>query len=48
MYHLQEMAQENIVSLVKALIFVEEEIDQISGWLYVKTKGKMYWVSACL
>ena len=48
MFHLQEMAQENIVALVKALMFVEEEIDSISSWLYLKTKGKMYWVSACL
>ena len=26
-FYLQEMAQENIVSLVKALMFVDEEID---------------------
>ena len=42
------MAQENIVALIKALVFVEEEVEQVSNWLFLKTKGKMYWVSACL
>lgn len=47
-YHLQALAEENLFALVKALYFVDEEVETISTWLYNKTKGKMYWVSACL
>jgi hypothetical protein len=47
-FHLNALAQENLYSLIKALYFVDEEIENISSWLYGKTKGKMYWVSVCL
>jgi len=42
------MADSNLFALIKALCFVDEEVEQVCSWLYNKTKGKMYWVSACL
>lgn len=42
------MEADNLASLVKALHFIDEEVAQTSTWLFEKTKGKMYWVSACL
>jgi hypothetical protein len=47
-YQLTNLTEKNLEHLLKALCFVEEEIRDISKWLFNKTKGKLYWVSVCL
>lgn len=47
-YHLTNLTEHNLAQLLDALCFVDEEIPDISNWLYNKTKGKLYWVSVCL
>ena len=47
-FHLYSMAEDNLSAMIHSLNFLDEEVPSISKWLFEKTKGKMYWVSACL
>ena len=47
-YSLNNLDEDNLSQLLQSLWFVEEEIKDISKWLFSKTKGKLYWVSVCL
>lgn len=47
-YQLTNLTENNLIQLLESLCFVEEEIKDISKWLFNKTKGKLYWVSVCL
>ena len=47
-YHLANLTEANLIQLLNSLCFVDEEVKDISKWLFTKTKGKLYWVSVCL
>ena len=47
-YKLDNLTVENLEELLQALCFVDEEVGDISKWLFSKTKGKLYWVSVWL
>lgn len=47
-YQLKNLNEKNLNQLCNSLCFVDEEVSDVSKWLFTKTKGKLYWVSVCL
>jgi hypothetical protein len=47
-YQLKNLNEKNLNQLCNSLCFVDEEVGDVSKWLFTKTKGKLYWVSVCL
>lgn len=47
-YELKNLSELDLKHLCNSLCFVDEEVGDVSKWLFNKTKGKLYWVSVCL